>query len=176
MGILSLRLRIHFFKNLHLDPHIMNTDPQSCNILYSVAYLELFIKDPTVHSKSESRYNLNPNPIWIHIRSGSNYVPKLKLYQVDRKLQIFVKCRVYTIQYTVVLLWDSSWFTDKNSHMKITFPVPPPPPYSTVQYLCLGHREFLDFFMYVIQQCFICRPTVSTGSDDAGIEPRTVAT
>jgi hypothetical protein len=30
--------------------------------------------------------------------------------------------------------------------------------------------------MYVIQYCFICRPSDSTVSEDAGIEPRTVAT
>jgi hypothetical protein len=36
----------------------------------------------------------------------------------------------------------------------------------------------LDFFLllYVIQHCFICRPSDSTVSADAGIEPRTVAT
>ncbi len=32
------------------------------------------------------------------------------------------------------------------------------------------------FFMYDIQYCFICRPSDSTVSEDAGIEPRTVAT
>jgi hypothetical protein len=31
-------------------------------------------------------------------------------------------------------------------------------------------------FIYVIQHSFICRPSDSTVSDDAGIEPRTVAT
>ncbi len=32
------------------------------------------------------------------------------------------------------------------------------------------------FYMYCIQHCFICRPSDSTVSEDAGIEPRTVAT
>ncbi len=32
------------------------------------------------------------------------------------------------------------------------------------------------FFMYFIQQCFICRPSDSTVSENSGIEPRTVAT
>jgi len=32
------------------------------------------------------------------------------------------------------------------------------------------------FFMYNIQHCFICHPSDSTVSEDAGIEPRTVAT
>ncbi len=32
------------------------------------------------------------------------------------------------------------------------------------------------FFMYCIQHCFICRPLDSTVSEDAGIEPRTIAT
>jgi hypothetical protein len=38
--------------------------------------------------------------------------------------------------------------------------------------------DFLDFFffMYDIKHCFICRPSDSTVSEDAGIEPRTVAT
>jgi hypothetical protein len=38
--------------------------------------------------------------------------------------------------------------------------------------------DFFDFFfsMYYIQHCFICRPSDSTVSEDAGIEPRTVAT
>jgi hypothetical protein len=31
-------------------------------------------------------------------------------------------------------------------------------------------------FMYDIQHCFICHPSDSTVSEDAGIEPRTVAT
>ncbi len=34
----------------------------------------------------------------------------------------------------------------------------------------------LIFSMYCIQHCFICRPSDSTVSEDAGIEPRTVAT
>jgi len=37
-------------------------------------------------------------------------------------------------------------------------------------------RNFLDFFMYFIQQCFICRPSDSTVSEDTEIELRTVAT
>jgi hypothetical protein len=36
--------------------------------------------------------------------------------------------------------------------------------------------KILDFFMYDIQHCFICRSSDSTVSEDAGIEPRTVAT
>ncbi len=38
--------------------------------------------------------------------------------------------------------------------------------------------KFFKFFlcMYFIQHCFICRPSDSTVSEDAGIEPRTVAT
>jgi hypothetical protein len=36
---------------------------------------------------------------------------------------------------------------------------------------------FSDFFMYVLSStCFICRPSDSTVSEDAGIEPRTVST
>jgi hypothetical protein len=35
---------------------------------------------------------------------------------------------------------------------------------------------FLFLFMYDIQHSFICRPSDSTVSEDAGIEPRTVAT
>ncbi len=34
----------------------------------------------------------------------------------------------------------------------------------------------ISCFMYDIQHCFICRPSDSTVSEDAGIEPRTVAT
>ncbi len=39
-------------------------------------------------------------------------------------------------------------------------------------------RSFFDFFFlkYVIQHCFICRSSDFTVSEDAGIEPRTVAT
>jgi hypothetical protein len=33
----------------------------------------------------------------------------------------------------------------------------------------------MDFFMYFIQQRFICRPLDSTVSEDAGIKPRTIA-
>jgi hypothetical protein len=35
---------------------------------------------------------------------------------------------------------------------------------------------FLFMYRYDIQHCFICRPSDSTVSEDAGIEPRTVAT
>ncbi len=37
-------------------------------------------------------------------------------------------------------------------------------------------EDVFDFFMYFIQHCFICRPSISNVSEDAGIEPRTVAT
>jgi hypothetical protein len=42
----------------------------------------------------------------------------------------------------------------------------------------LGGSFFLFSFMYDIQHCFICRPSESdsTVSEDAGIEPSTVAT
>jgi hypothetical protein len=38
--------------------------------------------------------------------------------------------------------------------------------------------DFIGFFifMYVIQHCFICRPSDTSVSEDAGIEPRTVPT
>jgi hypothetical protein len=39
-----------------------------------------------------------------------------------------------------------------------------------------GGRNFLDFFIYVIQQSFSCRTSDFTVSEIAGIEPRTVAT
>ncbi len=35
---------------------------------------------------------------------------------------------------------------------------------------------FLDFFMFFVQHCFICCPLDSSVSEDAGIEPRIVAT
>jgi hypothetical protein len=44
---------------------------------------------------------------------------------------------------------------------------------------CRGRRHDITynhlFFMSDIQHCFICRPSDSTVSEDAGIEPRTVA-
>ncbi len=39
-----------------------------------------------------------------------------------------------------------------------------------------GNFFIFFFFMYVIQNCFICRPSDSTESVKAGIKPRTVAT
>ncbi len=36
--------------------------------------------------------------------------------------------------------------------------------------------DFWIFFLYFMQHCFICRPSESTESEDAGIQPRTVAT
>jgi hypothetical protein len=42
---------------------------------------------------------------------------------------------------------------------------------------CLYELFFVKisgYFMYIIQHCFICRPTYSTVSEDPGIEPRTV--
>jgi hypothetical protein len=38
-----------------------------------------------------------------------------------------------------------------------------------------GYAHFL-LSMYCIQHCFICRPSESTVSEDAGIEPRAFAT
>ncbi len=47
---------------------------------------------------------------------------------------------------------------------------------STFLYFFKG--DFCGFFLYMydIQHCFICRPSDFTVSEDAGIEPRTVAT
>jgi hypothetical protein len=46
--------------------------------------------------------------------------------------------------------------------------------------LFFGGDFFVSFrffsFWYFIQHCFICRPSDSTVSEDAGIDPRTVAT
>jgi hypothetical protein len=39
----------------------------------------------------------------------------------------------------------------------------------------LGGKYLGFFLMYNIQRCFICRHSDSTVSEDAGIEPRTVA-
>ncbi len=40
-----------------------------------------------------------------------------------------------------------------------------------------GDFEFIYLFsMYYIQHCFICRPSDSTVSEDAGMDPRTVPT
>ena len=42
---------------------------------------------------------------------------------------------------------------------------------------CLRAKYFLGFFkLYFIQHCFLCRPSDSIVSEDAGIETRTVAT
>ncbi len=38
------------------------------------------------------------------------------------------------------------------------------------------NKKGFFLFMYVIQHCFICRPSDLTVLEDAGIEPRTVAT
>jgi hypothetical protein len=46
---------------------------------------------------------------------------------------------------------------------------------NTTQYVLKGACLDFTFFIYVIQHCFICRPSESTGSEDAGSEPRTVA-
>jgi hypothetical protein len=42
----------------------------------------------------------------------------------------------------------------------------------------LGERLSEDFcaFVYFVKNCFICRPSDLTVSEDAGIEPRTAAT
>ena len=44
------------------------------------------------------------------------------------------------------------------------------------KYFHKGNSFWIFLFMYVIQHCFICRPSDSAESEDAGIEPRTVAT
>jgi hypothetical protein len=71
--------------------------------------------------------------------------------------------------------------------MFFVFPLSSKLPNYSMQQLCLVicHLScrfyfrylFLDFVcMYFIQHCFTCRPSDSTVSEDAGIEPRTVAT
>ncbi len=44
----------------------------------------------------------------------------------------------------------------------------------------VNQGDFLDFFIFFsldcFQHCFICRPSDSTVSEDAGIKPRTFAT
>ncbi len=54
---------------------------------------------------------------------------------------------------------------------------------STELYECMKHERnlckqggFFGMYRYFIQHCFICRPSESTVSEDAGIELRTVAT
>ncbi len=39
--------------------------------------------------------------------------------------------------------------------------------------LTLIYSADFFFFMYVIQHCFICHPSDSTVSEEAGIDPRT---
>ncbi len=39
----------------------------------------------------------------------------------------------------------------------------------------LNRGDFFYFVQYFIQHCFICRPSDSTVSEDAGIDPRTSA-
>jgi hypothetical protein len=48
--------------------------------------------------------------------------------------------------------------------------------YSCDDNVLKGNFFLFFLFMYDIQHCFICRPTDSTVSEDAEIEPRTVAT
>ncbi len=55
------------------------------------------------------------------------------------------------------------------------------PHHLTVQQEAVNRIDKVGFFsiflfMYVIQHCVICCPSDSTVSEDAGIEPRTVAT
>jgi hypothetical protein len=42
--------------------------------------------------------------------------------------------------------------------------------------LNIFNMGFFDFFMYFIRHCFIGRPSDSTVPENAGMEPRTVAT
>ncbi len=51
-------------------------------------------------------------------------------------------------------------------------------PLHSVSPLIIKQGDFFGVFlsMYFIQHCCICRPSDSTVSEDAGIEPRTVAT
>jgi hypothetical protein len=45
-----------------------------------------------------------------------------------------------------------------------------------IHYRAIINRGMTCTIMYFIQHCFICRPSDSTVSEDAGIEPRSVAT
>jgi hypothetical protein len=48
--------------------------------------------------------------------------------------------------------------------------------FTSIESEILTEGFFVFIFIYYIQHCFICRLSDSTGSVDAGIEPRTVAT
>jgi hypothetical protein len=62
-------------------------------------------------------------------------------------------------------------------------PLPPPPIYSfsfssvlrITTYSSWLNAIFLFLFMFFIQHCIICLPSFSAVSEDAGIEPRTIA-
>jgi hypothetical protein len=47
---------------------------------------------------------------------------------------------------------------------------------AAIEFFFTGGTFWFFLLMYVIQHCFLCRPSDSTVSEDAGIEPRTVAT
>jgi hypothetical protein len=56
---------------------------------------------------------------------------------------------------------------------------PPHPLPTTADTAPMAHFPkwgIFGFFQYFIQHCFICRPSDSSESEDAGIEPRTVVT
>ncbi len=55
----------------------------------------------------------------------------------------------------------------------VSSPTPCPPPPSVSK---LSLYSWIFLFMFVIQHCFICRPSDSIMSEDAGIEPRTIVT
>ncbi len=70
-------------------------------------------------------------------------------------------------------------------HVRQMFPIQPANSGLLIHKLIIKYEQhlkgdFLDFFffytIFIIQHCFICRPSDSTVSEDAGIEPRTVAT
>ncbi len=47
--------------------------------------------------------------------------------------------------------------------------------FSQVSFFSLPSLFLFLFFHYCIQNCFVCHPSESTVFEDAGIEPRTVA-
>jgi hypothetical protein len=73
-----------------------------------------------------------------------------------------------SVKFNVTLMFRSTFHHHRNGRKKATKTI------RTEKKLTLKGGLFL--FMYDIQHCFIMPPLDSTVSEDAGIEPRTVAT
>ncbi len=106
------------------------------------------------------------------------HLPMVSLTPVAN-LELRISPRIFEKFETTLIVYSGAWeklIHEKNQKSKISWHCPFKPTYRISETCPVAEFQQEFFFMYFIQHCVVCRPSDSTVSEDAGIEPRTVAT